>query len=123
MRSFKTCLLLGAAAILSFSGCKSSSSSSGGSEAKKPSDSKITSNVKSELKHDPAYKFDSVDVATANGVVQLSGFATTEDEKQRAAQLAQGVPGVTSVQNNVTLKPNAFSPTGRTNYGTVPPYP
>ena len=123
MRSFKTCLLLAAAAILSFSGCKSSSSSSGESEAKKPSDSKITSNVRSELKHDPAYKFDGVDVATANGVVQLSGFATTEEEKQRAAQVAQSVPGVTSVQNGISLKPNAFSPTGRTNYGTIPPYP
>jgi len=38
-------------------------------------------------------------------VVQLSGFATSEAERQRAAQLAASVPGVKSVQNAVKVSP------------------
>ena len=123
MRSFKTCLLLGAAAILVFGGCESShNSSSASSGGQGKADRGITSQIRSDLNHDPVYKFDDVGVTTANGVVQLSGFAGTEDQKRRAAEIAQSVEGVTQVQNAITLKPNALSRTGK-NYGTTPPYP
>jgi osmotically-inducible protein OsmY len=124
MRSFNTWLLLGAAAILAFSGCKSSTSSSaasGGSEAKKINDRGIVSDVKSELNRDPVYKFDDVNVSSADGIVQLSGFATTEEQKQRAGQLAQSVDGVTKVDNAITLKPQALPKTGRPAYPTDTP--
>jgi osmotically-inducible protein OsmY len=124
MRSFNTWLLLGAAAVLAFSGCKSSSNSSsasGGSEAKKVNDRGIVSDIKSELNRDPVYKFDDVNVTSAEGVVQLSGFATTEEQKQRATQLAQNVPGVTKVENAIALKPQALPKTGRPAYPTDTP--
>jgi hyperosmotically inducible periplasmic protein len=123
MRSFKTYLLLGAAAMLGLTGCESSRSYSSGerSEGRKVDDHRITAEIKSELNHEPVYKFNDVDVKTFNGVVQLSGFVNTEDQKRRAAEVAQSVPGVTQVQNAISLKTESGpSPTGRT-YGTNNP--
>jgi osmotically-inducible protein OsmY len=39
------------------------------------------------------------------GVVQLSGFATSEAERERAAQLARSVNGVQGVRNSIQLQP------------------
>jgi hyperosmotically inducible protein len=84
-------------------------------------DHKITAQIKSDLNHEPTYKFNDVDVKTFNGVVQLSGFVNTEDQKRRAAEIAQSVPGVAQVQNAISLKAEAPpSPTG-SSYGTNNP--
>jgi osmotically-inducible protein OsmY len=83
-------------------------------------DRNITDQVKSELKSDPVYRFDDVDVQTFAGIVQLSGFATTEAQKQRATQLAQTVPGVMQVKNVISMKPQPLEPTGRTNAAPMP---
>jgi hypothetical protein len=85
------------------------------SEGRMVDDHKIASGVKTKLKEEPVYKFSDVAVRTFDGVVQLSGFVNTDDQKRRAAELAQQVPGVVEVQNNISLKPNTqnFSPTGR----------
>jgi len=78
-------------------------------------DRKIASNVRSELRKEPVYKFHDVDVKTFDGVVQLSGFVNSDDQKRRAEELARQVPGVIEVQNSISLKPNVgtYSPTGR----------
>ena len=124
MRSFKTYLLLGAAAaVLGLTGCESSynHASADRSEGRKVDDHRITAQIKSDLNHEPVYKFNDVDVKTFNGVVQLSGFVSTEDQKRRAAEIAQTVPGVAQVQNAISLKSEpAPSPTGTT-YGTNNP--
>jgi hypothetical protein len=54
-------------------------------------------------------------VRTFDGVVQLSGFVNSEEQKRRAEELARQVPGVVEVQNSISLKPNAgaYTPTGR----------
>lgn len=75
-------------------------------------DSRITSQVKEDLNREQVYKFNSVDVKTYDGVVQLSGFVDSEQQKARAGQLAQSVQGVTRVDNGISVKPE---PTGRTN--------
>jgi hypothetical protein len=81
-------------------------------------DRKITGYVEDELNREPTFKFDDVDVKTFAGVVQLSGFVNTEEQKQRAGQIAQNTPGVTQVINSIALKPHqAPSPTGRTSTG------
>src|SRR5216110_2462018 len=124
MQSFKICLLVGAAAALGYTGCASyhSRASSDRSEGRMVDDHRITAQVKSELNREPVYKFNDVDVKTFNGVVQLSGFVNTEDQKRRAAELAQTVGGVTQVQNAISLKSEAPpSPTGRTSYSTNNP--
>ncbi|MGN6641511.1 MAG: hypothetical protein ACTHKU_00770, partial [Verrucomicrobiota bacterium] len=44
-------------------------------------------------------------------------FVGTEDQKRRAEQVAEQVPGVSRVMNSIALKPTAqdLMPTGRTN--------
>ena len=67
-------------------------------------DSRTSSRVKSALGDDTQYKYADVNVATFKGVVQLSGFVNTKDQKNRAGDLARKVKGVTEVENNITVK-------------------
>ncbi|MGE5450665.1 MAG: BON domain-containing protein [Acidobacteriota bacterium] len=45
-----------------------------------------------------------INVETLKGEVQLAGFAASEKEKARAAELALGVPDVKSVRNNIVVR-------------------
>lgn len=68
-------------------------------------DSAITSKVKADLVRDDTVKAREVKVDTYQGVVQLSGFVDTAEQKDRAAQIAAAVSGVKDVQNNIVVKP------------------
>jgi osmotically-inducible protein OsmY len=46
-----------------------------------------------------------INVETLKGVVQLSGFATSQAEKDKAAAIARSVPDVRSVQNDIVVRP------------------
>ena len=63
-----------------------------------------SSRVRAALADDSQYKYDGVNVETFKGVVQLSGFVDTKDQKNRAGDLARKVKGVTDVENNITVK-------------------
>jgi len=63
-----------------------------------------SSRVRAALADDSQYKYDGVNVETFKGVVQLSGFVNTKDQKNRAGDLARKVAGVTDVENNITVK-------------------
>jgi osmotically-inducible protein OsmY len=67
-------------------------------------DATITARVKSRFAEDKTVAATRISVETLKGVVQLSGFATSEAERQRAAQIAARVPGVKSVQNAVQVR-------------------
>ena len=67
----------------------------------------VNSRVKDALQESPTYKFEEVRVMTYGGVVQLSGFVSTDEQKSRAAALARKVDGVHEVINNISLKPTA----------------
>lgn len=67
-------------------------------------DATITARVKTRFAEDKTVAATRISVETLKGVVQLSGFATSEAERQRAAQLAAGVPGVKQVQNSVIVR-------------------
>ncbi len=67
-------------------------------------DATITTKVKGSFVRDPVVKALDVKVDTFKGVVQLSGFVETAEQKARAEQIAAGIQGVQSVQNNITLK-------------------
>src|ERR1041385_3788001 len=69
-------------------------------------DRSIQSDVKHQLAHDQLYKFNDVTVQTFNGVVQLSGFVNSDEQKRRAEDIARQVPGVQQVVNAIALKPN-----------------
>jgi len=45
-----------------------------------------------------------INVETFKGVVQLSGFVSSQADIDKAASLARSVKGVSSVKNNMRLK-------------------
>ncbi|HVU18264.1 MAG TPA: BON domain-containing protein [Candidatus Didemnitutus sp.] len=67
-------------------------------------DSAITTKVKAAFVKDDAVKARSINVQTFKGVVQLSGFVDTPYQKQRAGEIASGIAGVRSVENNLEVK-------------------
>ena len=67
-------------------------------------DSVITSTVKAKLLHDKEVSGLAINVETFKAVVQLSGFARTDAERRKAAELARSVDGVKDVKNDIRLK-------------------
>lgn len=77
-------------------------------------DHEVTKHVEKALDREPTYKFEDVAVRTFAGQVQLSGFVNSNEQKERAAQIASTVPGVEGVHNSLLLKPLVPAPTGQT---------
>lgn len=98
-------MVLVAAACLSataFTGCA-------GTQARETServvdDSWITTKVKTSMVDDLMLKTYSINVETFDGVVQLSGFVDTAEQKQKAGEVARSVEGVKSVKNDIRVK-------------------
>jgi len=67
-------------------------------------DTAITTKVKSALLADPDVKGTQVQVETVNGQVQLSGFVASQQEAQRAADIASRVNGVERVINSISVR-------------------
>jgi hyperosmotically inducible protein len=67
-------------------------------------DSTITAKVKTAFATDPTVSALAVHVKTYKGVVQLSGFVNTPEEKDKAEDIARGVYGVKSVTNSLIVK-------------------
>lgn len=75
-------------------------------EAKKDlNDVTITASVNAELAKDPTLSALSINVDTTNGNVLLRGSAPDSAARQRATDLAAAVPGVSSVDNQLAVKP------------------
>ncbi|MCX7614088.1 MAG: BON domain-containing protein [Caldimicrobium sp.] len=66
-------------------------------------DALITTKVKTRLIEDPITKARKIDVDTVNGVVTLTGLVDSEEEIHRAVAIAQSVPGVKKVVNNLRV--------------------
>jgi hyperosmotically inducible periplasmic protein len=64
----------------------------------------ITADVKARLLADPDIKSLHVSVKTDKGVVTLSGYVHTDDQKKKAEDLASAVDGVKSVNNKLVVK-------------------
>ncbi|USQ14725.1 BON domain-containing protein [Legionella lytica] len=67
--------------------------------------STTTTKVKATLVNDLGTTGLSIQVKTFKDQVQLSGFVPTERLKQRAGAIAAGVDGVSSVINDIVVKP------------------
>ena len=67
-------------------------------------DAAITAHVSAGLAKDPALSALKIDVDTHNGTVTLNGPAPTQEAKDRATGIAQGVKGVSSVVNQLILQ-------------------
>lgn len=68
-------------------------------------DATITTRVKARFAEDKTVSATRISVETVNGTVQLSGFAATDAEKARAAQIARGTPNVKEVRNSIVIEP------------------
>ena len=82
----------------------------GGSPAKESTgqyldDTTITTKVKAAFVSDKTVDAMDVKVETFKGTVQLSGFADSSAEIERASQIAAKVTGVKAVRNDIRLKP------------------
>lgn len=67
-------------------------------------DTAITTKVKTAIFNEPSLKTAEINVETFKGVVQLSGFVTSQANINKAVEVARGVKGVTSVKNDMRLK-------------------
>ncbi|WP_151669384.1 BON domain-containing protein [Nitrincola schmidtii] len=67
-------------------------------------DSTITTRVKAAIFDDQGLRFSEINVETFDGVVQLSGFVSTQVEINRAVQMTRTIQGVKSVKNDMQLK-------------------
>jgi osmotically-inducible protein OsmY len=104
MRVIRSVLLVASVGIAApaFVGCSSTSTRS--STGEYIDDSVITAKVKTALARDDRVNGFAVNVETFRGVVQLSGFVDSPEEKDFAAQAARSVSGVVDVQNNISLE-------------------
>jgi hyperosmotically inducible periplasmic protein len=71
-------------------------------------DRELVARIKTGLYRDPVVKGTQIEVNALHGTVQLSGFADSEEARDRAERIATSTPGVEQVHNNILL------PTGRT---------
>ena len=83
-------------------GCASTSTKEGTGEY--IDDSVITTKVKAAVLNEPTLKVAEINVETFKGVVQLSGFVRDAGDVSKAAEVARGVKGVTSVKNSLLVK-------------------
>ena len=68
-------------------------------------DATITTQVKAKFVGDNGVDATAIKVNTLNGTVQLSGFAKSNAEKDRAVSIARGVNGVKSVHDSILVRP------------------
>ena len=67
-------------------------------------DATLTTRVKAKFAEDRTVSALAISVETLKGVVQLSGFAKSAEEKAMAERLARSTSGVVSVRNDIIVR-------------------
>jgi osmotically-inducible protein OsmY len=67
-------------------------------------DTVLTTKVKAAVFNEPSLKSAEINVETFKGVVQLSGFVSSQADINKAVEIARDVPGVKSVTNDMRVK-------------------
>jgi osmotically-inducible protein OsmY len=88
--------------LISVSACSSTQTQE--STGQYVDNSVLTAKVKAALFNDSSLKSTEITVETFKTEVQLSGFVSTIEQTKRAVEVAKGVPGVTSVKNDMRVK-------------------
>jgi len=83
-------------------GCASTAKQEGTGEY--VDDTVVTTKVKAAVLNESTLKSAEINVETFKGVVQLSGFVSSQADINKAVEVARGVPGVKSVKNDMRLK-------------------
>lgn len=97
-----TSMLFAASLVATMAGCASTANKEGTGEY--IDDTVITAKVKASIFNEPTLKSSEINVETFKGDVQLSGFVADPADATKAAEVARGVKGVTSVKNDVRVK-------------------
>ncbi len=93
---------LAAVLLATIVGCASTSKQS--STGEYIDDTVITTKVKAAILEDKELKVTEINVETFKGVVQMSGFVSSQSDINRAATIARSVEGVKSVKNDMRVK-------------------
>ena len=88
--------------LATFIGCASTAKKEGTGEY--VDDTVITTKVKAAIFGDGTLKSSEINVETFKGIVQLSGFVNSQDDINRAVEVAGKVKGVISVKNDMRVK-------------------
>jgi len=103
MKTFKHAVsLLSIVAVAGIIGCASTAKSE--STGQYVDDTAITAKVKTAIFEQPTLKSAEINVETFKGVVQLSGFVSSQDNITTAMATARSVGGVSSVKNDMRVK-------------------
>jgi BON domain len=77
-------------------------------------DSAITTAIKTKLAADHPGSLAHLKVDTdKDGVVWLSGTTRTQEEADRAVEIARGTNGVVRVKNEIVVRPDKYQPSER----------
>jgi osmotically-inducible protein OsmY len=103
MKTFqRTLSLLSIIAVAGTLGCAATTKSE--STGQYVDDTAITAKVKAAIFEQPTLKSAEINVETFKGVVQLSGFVSSQDNVNTAMATAKTVNGVSSVKNDMRVK-------------------
>jgi osmotically-inducible protein OsmY len=67
-------------------------------------DTALTTRIKTKFAEDSTVGAMSINVETLKGVVQLSGFAKSAEERSAAERLARSTTGVVDVRNDIIVR-------------------
>jgi len=103
MKTFQRAIsMLSIVAVAGIIGCASTAKSE--STGQYVDDTTLTTKVKTAIFEQPTLKSAEINVETFKGVVQLSGFVSSQENVNTAMATARSVPGVSSVKNDMRLK-------------------
>jgi osmotically-inducible protein OsmY len=71
----------------------------------------VQAQIKAGVEGDPAVSATGVSVTSINGRVQMTGYVPNEEAKERAWQIAAGIPGVRALSSGLVVPTEV--PTGR----------
>lgn len=88
--------------LIGIAGCASTTKSEGTGEYM--DDTFITTKVKAAILNEPTLKSREINVESFKGIVQLSGFVTSQHDVDKAIEVTRKVNGVKSVKNDMRIK-------------------
>lgn len=106
LRSFATALAL-LAAVPSIAACSATATRE--STGQYIDSSVISTKVRTAIASSDKLSIFDINVTTFRGVVQLSGFVNTEQQKALAERIAANTDGVREVRNDIEVKPGKTS--------------
>jgi len=98
-------LILALAIVLGAAACGSKIAASPGATSASLAETELIARVKTALLNDSIVGVRRIDVHAAGDQIRLTGRVASAAERDRAVQIASGVPGVRSVTSELEIRP------------------